>query len=223
MQPLVLAAADFDPIQVVIIVLFVIGGFFKWLWENWQARRGADSPPPASPDPEEQRLREEAWRKQTAQPPRTPPPAPASDSWAELRKAWNELKEAAQRTQEPAAPPHRPPAQPPPLRQPPAPPARRGSVRETLTHAEDRLAATRAAPRDRSSVAQSAPAVVPVPVPAAVLVPVRPPVVEQRAPSPFLAALQNLRGNPALMRQAIVLHEVLGPPKALQSSSDAAI
>lgn len=216
MPSVFLAAGDFDPIQIAIVVLFVIGGFIKWVWENWQAKR-EDDRRGKTVDPEEKRLRDEAWRRQTGQARRaTPPPVPAPDTWGELRKAWNELKEAARQSQEPASPPVTSrPVGPPPLRQtrpqPEPPPPRRGSVRATLTAAEAKLAA---------AAAERAPAAV-APTPAVLSQPAT--VVEQRPASPFLISLQNLRGNPALMRQAIVMHEVLGPPKALQSSGDAAI
>jgi hypothetical protein len=39
----------------------------------------------------------------------------------------------------------------------------------------------------------------------------------------ILALMHNLRRDPALMRQAILMQEVLGPPKALQNSGDLAI
>ena len=94
MHPL-LSSSDLDPFQVVIIIIAVFAGFVKWLWENWQQQR--DAKPVQPPDPEEQRLREAAWRKQTGQtsaPPHTPPVAAPTPS-DELRKAWKELQETA--------------------------------------------------------------------------------------------------------------------------------
>lgn len=210
MPSLMLAAADMDPMQIAIIVVFVVAGFLKWLWENWQIKRDAAQRDAVPPDPEEQRLREEAWRRQTGQAPQARPPSPASPSaWDELRKAWNELKETARQAPAPAASPPAParPSRPPPLRQPEPP--RRGSVRATLTEAEARLAATRGA--------AAPPPAQPMQVSAAAESIARP------AESVYLTGLHHLRRDPMLMRQAIVLREVLGPPKALQSSSDAAI
>ena len=211
MHPLLLSS-DVDPFQVAIIVIAVLAGFVKWLWETFQQKTGAAPAPP--PDPEEQRLREAAWRKQTGQPSAAPPrPAPvaAPSAWDELRKAWKELQDVAKSSQAPA-PPRRPQPQvqrqqpqrplPPPQpaqRQPP--PAR----------------ATAAAPVELSSVAAvKTPAVKDEP----------PAVVPSKPAAPagsILASLRQLRQDPALMRQAILMQEILGPPKALQSSRDLAI
>jgi len=60
----------------------------------------------------------------------------------------------------------------------------------------------------------------PAPAFSAVAAPVVP---KASAPAPaggLLSSLQNLRRDPALMRQAILMQEILGPPKALQSSGD---
>ena len=56
-MPPLLLSSEFDPFQVAIIVIAVLVGFVKWLWENWQMKQGIAPPPP--PDPEEQRLRDE--------------------------------------------------------------------------------------------------------------------------------------------------------------------
>jgi len=202
MHPLLLSS-DFDPFQVAIIVIAVLAGFVKWLWENWQMRQGVAPAPP--PNPEEQRLREAAWRKQTGQTSAAPPPLPPvvpPSPWEELRKAWKELQEAAKSSQAPARPLL--PRTPPPLRQqqPQRQPAR-------------------------------APAPRPAPAPGVEAVPK--PVVAADAPVPVvgsstvvpagsvLTTLRQLRRDPALMRQAILMQEILGPPKALQSSRDFAI
>ena len=101
MHPLLLSS-DFDPFQVAIIVIAVLAGFVKWLWETWQQKTGAMPAPP--PDPEEQRLREAAWRKQTGQTSAKPPlpPVAVPSAWDELRKAWKELQETVQQPQAPA-------------------------------------------------------------------------------------------------------------------------
>lgn len=194
MHPL-LMSSGFDPFQIAIIVIFVIGGFLKWLWENWMQNRAAPRqvPPPTA---EEQRLRDDAWRRQTGQlrPPPIPQPAssPVSSPWSEVRKAWAEIKEAARQSQMPSRPTQRhrvaqvPQASPPPAKALP-PPAE--------------FAKTTSIPSSAAS----------------------PPVV-MRAPSgALLLSLQNLRHESALMRQAILMREVLGPPKALQTSTDPSI
>ena len=197
MHPLLLSS-DFDPFQMAIIVIAVLAGFVKWLWENWTQKTSAPPPPP---DPEEQRRREAAWRKQTGQPSAPPalPPVVTPNAWDELRKAWKELQDTAK----PAPAPSRP-AQtrtPPPQRQQ-QPPRQQQPAR---------------APAPLPTVAAvQAPAVVSAP----------PAVVTSTSSAPqgaILANLRQMRRDPALMRQAILMQEILGPPKALQSSHDLAI
>jgi FtsZ-interacting cell division protein ZipA len=214
MHPLLLSS-DVDPFQVAIIVIAVLAGFVKWLWETWQQKTGAAPAPP--PDPEEQRLREAAWRKQTGQSSAAPPrPAPvaAPSAWDELRKAWKELQETAKSSQAPAQPRRQlPPAQrQQPQRPPPPLPAQRQQAQ-----------------RQRQQPARTA-AAVEVPTLAAVKAPpvtAEPPAVVLSKPAApagsILANLRQLRQDPALMRQAILMQEILGPPKALQSSRDLAI
>jgi len=228
-MPPLLAASDFDPFQIAIIGIALLASFLKWLWENWRTKSDAAQRDFTPPDPEEQRLRDEAWRRQMGQGSGTPvPPQPtqhrpsappvASSSWDELRKAWNELKDAARQGQN--QPPLRPTAPVEPLRQPQArqqPPPRRGSVAATLSAAEAKLAAARdaATAAEAKLAAQSSSAAASF---------AATPVVERRGGNStvFLGGLQNLRHDPALLRQAILLHEILGPPKALQSSTDPA-
>ncbi|MCB1275800.1 hypothetical protein [Prosthecobacter sp.] len=204
MQPF-LMSSDFDPMQVAIIVIALIAGFVKWLWETWQQSRSQARPAP--PTPEEQRLREAAWRKQTGRPAGPPPipPTAAPSAWDELRKAWHELQETAKQTQSPAQPPART------SRPPPVPQQARRQVRAEV-------------PR---------PAAVPVPV-VQVSVPETPSISSppatvlsrEKAVAPegsILSLMHSLRRDPSLMRQAILMQEILGPPKALQNSGDLAI
>jgi hypothetical protein len=205
-MPPLLLSSDFDPMQMAIIVIAVLAGFVKWLWESWQQKSTAR--PAAPTDPEEQRLREATWRKQTGQssaPPHTHPVA-APSPWEELRKAWSELKETAKSSQ--------PPARQAQSRPPPPLPAQRQISRQQQPTRQQSARAP--APPVATVVAAQAPAVVSTP----------PAVVTSRAAAPAgsaLAALRHLRHDPALMRQAILLQEILGPPKALQSSGDLAI
>ncbi|HEY1050181.1 MAG TPA: hypothetical protein VGE39_10515 [Prosthecobacter sp.] len=222
-----LAASDFDPFQGAIIVIALLAGFIKWLWENWRAKSDAAQRDYTPQDPDELRRREEAWQRQVGQgqgQPQPPPPqrrAPpvAPSAWDELRKAWDELKETARQSQNPQQPPPqplRPQPSAPPQRQPYSQPQqkqpKRHSVGADLAAAESRLAATRAAAEAASAAAAERRA------------PSAPPVVERRSgpTSALLGTLQNLRHDPVLLRQAVLLHEILGPPKALQSSTDPA-
>ena len=201
MHPLLLSS-DFDPFQAAIIVIAVLAGFVKWLWENWQMKQGGATVPP--PDPEEQRLREAAWRKQTGQA-SAPPPVPqvvTPSAWDELRKAWKELQETVRPAQAPARPAQ--PRTPPPLPQ-----------RQQAPQRQQQPA--------RAPAPQPAVTVAAAQIPAAVS---SPPVVLSKEAAPagsVLATLRHLRRDPALMRQAILMQEILGPPKALQSSNDFAI
>lgn len=201
MHPLLLSS-DFDPFQVAIIVIAVLAGFVKWLWETWQQKTGAVPAPP--PDPEEQRLREAAWRKQTGQSSAAPPrPAPvaAPSAWDELRKAWKELQETAKSSQSPAQPRRQPP---PAQRQQPQRQRQQQPARTEAPEPVPTVAAFKA-----PAVAAELPAVV---------------TTKPAAPAgSILAHLRQLRQDPALMRQAILMQEILGPPKALQSSRDLAI
>ncbi len=190
---------DFDPFQIAIIVIFVLASFIKWLWENWQLKRDTSKRDQPT-DPEEQRLREAAWRKQTGQSGGQPPPIPpvvAASPWEELRKAWKELQEAAKPA--PPAPVARP------ARSAPPPP----------------LASQQRAQPVRSP---AAPASVVASTPASAAVAKETYFPQQKTTTvSVLAALHNLRRDPALMRQAILMQEILGPPKALQTSGDLAI
>jgi hypothetical protein len=202
MQPFLMRGTDFDPFQIAIVVIFVLASFIKWLWENWQLKNEA-SKRDLPLDPEEQRLREAAWRKQTGQSGDSPPPIPpvvAASPWDELRKAWKELQEAAKPT-------------PPPI------PAARPSQSAAPPQASQ--------PRPQSVRSQIQP---PPPPLATVVSTPTPAVVAKEAYYPqqktttvsVLAAVRHLRSDPALMRQAILMQEILGPPKALQTSADLA-
>lgn len=229
MPTLLLAASDFDPFQGAIIVIALLAGFIKWIWENWRMKNDAAQRDFTPPDPEEVRRREEAWQRQVGQgsgPPQAPAPPPPPQrraaeppsAWDELRKAWNELKEAAKQSQNPGhpqpppRPQQRPQPAPPPQRQPYSQPPKRGSVGADLAAAEAKLAASREAAASASAAAAEWRA------------PSAPPMVERRSGpgSALLGTLQNLRHDPALLQQAVLLHEILGPPKALQSSTDPA-
>jgi len=181
-----LLRGDFDPFQIAVVVLFLLGSFIKWLWENWQAKRGGMQPEFEEEDPVEN-----VRRPQPSSPPPLTPAAPSPlDEW---RRAWKEIQETAK----PAAPPQ------PALRSAVPPPLRQQQSRPEPTPSRATAAAAQpAAPPPQSE-----------PVPAS----------ERMGGNPLLNSLLQLRRDPALMRQAILMQEVLGPPKALQTSADPAI
>ena len=223
-MPPLLLSSDFDPFQVAIIVIAVLASFVKWLWENWQQKQGAVPAP--TPDPEEQLLREAAWRKQTGQDASPPPipPVAAPSAWDELRKAWKELQETARSAQAPARPTQ--PQTPPPLPQRQQVPRTQGQPRrQPQPQRQEQPYGRPHTPRQPvrtpaplpTSTATANPALAAVAAPA---------IAQPKSPAPVgsvLATLRSLRRDPAMMRQAILMHEILGPPKALQSSTDFAI
>ena len=177
--------AEVDTFQVAIIVLAVIFSFLKWLWEQWTGNKLQIPEESEEPDRTEElrrRLQEQARRRAAAapQPPPIPasPPPVASTPLDEMRKAWREVREAAQAQKQ----------KPPPVR---------------------------AAQRQQPPV-QKVADVVQTPLPASAAPVTPPPVVQTTPPNAMLTSLRSLRHDPAAMRRAIVLGEVLGPPKALQ-------
>jgi len=168
--------AEVDYFQVAIIVLAVVFSFVKWLWEQWTGNKTTMS------DYDEQPETPSAPPRRAASSPPPLPPSPplvAAAPWEDLRKAWREVREAAQAQKQ----------TPPPV-----------------------PAASRRQAAQRKPVEAPPPA-----MPARVVVQTAPPpeVVQTTPPSAMLASLRSLRHDPAAMRRAIVLGEVLGPPKAL--------
>ena len=102
--------------------------------------------------------------------------------WEEIRKAWKDVREAAQAQKQ---------------QQPPA-----------LNAAQKRQMAS------RKPAPPPPPVQVPAPAPV-VVAPTSPAFVQKGIESPMMASLRSLRHDSAAMRRAIVLGEVLGPPKAL--------
>lgn len=197
---------DIDWGQVTFLILFVVVGFFRWLGNLIQQQKEAKERPKVL-TPEERAMRDAAWRRQTGSAPNPTPPAsptsttPPPDPLAELKELFKQIKEANQ-------PPPRPTQPPPPL------PVNPGSPN-----------ASRAPQRQMP---------VPPPVPA---IP-----KQAMAPTPAVAfptsssidrsfteavahrdrrtadRLKRLRTDlrsPLSLRRAIVIREILGPPKAL--------
>ncbi len=192
--------AEIDLLQIVIIVIAMVGGFFQWLWGLLQQGKQNSE---RELSPEEKQLREEAWRKQT-QPaesrPTTPPPVPpfGGDPWQDYRDLFKKVRDVVEKpTPAPAPKAQEKPQRPRPHTvraelHPPAPPP---VVRDVPFPASSQMAAPLASAPKKA-------------IPGA---------------SPAQADVHGLAGlllNASSLRQAFMLREILGPPKALQSSSD---
>ncbi len=118
-------------------------------------------------------------------------------------------------------------ASPPPLPStpPPVPAAPWEEIRKAWKEVRETAKAQNQKPTPPISAAQkrqleSRKPVVPSPPPVlapapVVTAPTSPAFVQKGIESPMMASLRSLRHDPAAMRRAIVLGEVLGPPKAL--------
>ncbi len=185
--------AEVDGFQIAIIVLAVVFGFIKWLWEQWSGKKSEELPERLEQEEVDRQLREAAWRQQTGQntpPLPAPPPPPANPTpspWQEIRKVWQDARQAAEQQSKPAPAQPRPPAQKP--RQP-APASMKTAASAPAVAMPEIVV--------KPQTASSAPA-----------------VVSRPAAGAMLESLRALRTDPAAMRRAIVLSEVLGPPKAL--------
>lgn len=185
--------AEVDGFQIAIIVLAVVFGFIKWLWEQWSGKKSEELPERLEQEEVDRQLREAAWRQQTGQntpPLPAPPPPPANPTpspWQEIRKVWQEARQGAEQQSKPAPAQSRPSAQKP--RQPAPASMKTAAPAPAVAMPEIVL---------KPQTASSAPA-----------------VVSRPAAGAMLESLRALRTDPAAMRRAIVLGEVLGPPKAL--------
>jgi len=197
---------DIDWGQVIFLALVVIVGFVRWVGNLIAQQKEAKAR--AALSPEEIALREAAWRRQVGldeeeeeerdfTPTPTPrPTAPTADPFRELKDLFEQLKEP---------PPAPPPPIPPTRRIPPPLPVQR-----------------QAAPPSRPPV--PAPKVfVPTPTQA---FPTSHHVHRQfteavahrdRPVSAKLTGLRRELATPKALRQAILIREVLGPPKALRA------
>lgn len=204
--------AEIDPIQIAIIVIAMGVGFVQWLWGLIKQTQEEKNRQNTSLSPEERAAREQAWRDQIdgqkqghPSPTATPPPA---DPWGNVKDIFEKIKEEARKAQEqqnqPPARPQRPqtaPAQS--VRQQPAPPPlpRKAKAPEPAAQPIAPAMATRSqslAASDMDSQGLRS--------------------RRDQDPKGLLAFLQT----PNALQQAVLLKEVLGSPKALQSSQDSA-
>lgn len=218
--------AEIDPIQIIIIVIAMGAGFVQWLWGLIkQGKDEAERRNAAPLSDEDRETREQAWQQQmkpagspNRPSPKTPPPV--QDPWATVKDVFEQIKEESRKAQNPGLPPPVPqrPATPPPSRQRTRPGTVRADVRPAPTPP----------PIPADPFPETAKATTPATPPVFFASPPTPPLLK---PAPLLASsrstpelsgLRQLLQTPDTLRQAVLLREILGPPKALQSSGDSA-
>lgn len=197
---------DIDWGQVTFLILFVVVGFVRWLGNLIQQQKEAKERPTLL-TPEERALREAAWRQQTGQgPSTTPKPAPTStapppDPFSELKDLFKQLKETSQSTPRPGP---LPPALPsrttsPAPHQRPQPQRPTTSPTPALSRPEPVPTLASAFPTsnfvDRSFTEAVAHR-------------------DRRTADSLMRLRMDLR-SPLALRRAVVIREILGPPKAL--------
>jgi hypothetical protein len=197
---------DIDWGQVVFLILFVVVGFIRWLGNLIQQQKEAKERPDVL-TPEQRALREAAWRRQTGRDnPVDPAPAPTStqlppDPLSELKEFLKQLKQevnppprpASRRSPVPQSPPSLPPlmAQPPQHSLPPPIPVTAQVSQEMDTNKVFPTSAS-VARSFTEAVAHR----------------------DRRTAGSLMRLRRDLR-SPASLRRAIVIREILGPPKSL--------
>ncbi len=186
---------DFDFGKVAFIVIAMIAAFVQWVWKGIQESRERKKFEQEA-SPEHRTLREVSRDKQVLLSERHLPesrPAPPVVPPATLRGAFEQIKEELRKAQELAKP---------------APPPLPGST-------------PRRTPPPAVGRAMPSPAPLSPSPPLAKIAPEALARVEPAASSrDDFAGLRMLLMEPKALRNAVLLREILGPPKALQSSSD---
>ncbi len=207
--------AEIDLVQIIIVVIAMLGGFIQWLWNLiQQAKADAEKRREVPLSPEEKALREEAWRRQVmtdgqVRPSPKASPSPVNDPFASVRDVFEQVKKELAEAQKQTSPPSPRPERPSMVR--PTPPQKTGSVRNEFTVPPKNDAPAPVAPVTVTGSMASA-----IPQGQAY-------AVTRATPDGTHSrrhAWQSLLGNPEALRDAFVLKEVLGAPKALQSVSD---
>lgn len=201
--------ADIDWGQVIFLALVVIVGFVRWVGNLIEQQKEAKAR--ANLSPEELAMREAAWRKQVgmdeAERPANPPtPAPTPpDPFRELKDLFEQLREPTP-APAPKPPPLRRAPTPPPLstaprpyvQAPPPPPLRPvGVTKQVFVPTPTRAFPTSSSVQRTFTEAAKA--------------------GSQRPTSAKLTNLRRELATPKALRQAILIREVLGPPKALRT------
>ena len=185
--------ADIDWGQVIFLILVVIVGFFRWLGELIQQRKEA----------RERQLQNERPLTRAPGPPPAPRPArpltPAEDPFREFKDLFEQLRPPA--PQAPPAPPQRP--APPPL-----PPG-------TLTRQRQPLPAPPAPHRKPPAPAAAVPQAATQPRLASAYTQEIHSQNEGRTSRRLRELRRDLR-SPEALRQAVLVREILGAPRALR-------
>ncbi len=194
---------DIDWGQVIFLALVVIVGFVRWVGNLIAQQKEAKAR--ANLSPEEIALREAAWRRQVGldqeEEDRDFSPAPPSRPTAPTPYPFRELKDLFEQLKEPTPAPTPPPPQrlPPPLpvhrRAAPPPPTPPPAPKVFVP------TPTQAFPSSHHVHRQFTEAV----------------AHRDRPVSAKLTGLRRELATPKALRQAILIREVLGPPKALRT------
>ena len=192
---------DIDWGQVIFLILFVVVGFVRWLGNLMEQRKEAKER--ASLSPEELARREAAWRRQVGQD-ENPPPLPTPTSTQPPPDPFRQFKELIEQLQTPEQPPKRPSTPPPPVQRPLTPPPipqRAATVAPAPPQAAPITANFEKAFPTSSSVNRSFTEAI---------------AHRERGTADSLRSLRKSLRNPEALRQAFVVREILGPPKALE-------
>ncbi len=194
---------DTDWGQVIFLILVVVVGFIRWVANLIQQQKEAKER--ASLSPEELARREAAWRRQIGEEEEAPV---EKDPFQELKDLFEQIKE-----------PQRPAPAPPSLPKPPPP-----ALRPASAAPPPLPAAVPASPPPQPSSAAAAAAARAYSLPASsgsvnrAFSEARPP--EKRGRSGQAAAsLRRELASPRALRQAVLMREILGPPKALREGA----
>ncbi len=190
--------AEVDPIQIAIIVIAMLGGFVQWLWGLFkqgqeEAARKRTSPPNA----EEAKLREAAWKRQIESSGAPPPLRPSPKSTSPVNDPWATVRDVFEQIKKDVIETQSPK---PPFSSPPLTRTQPSKVRAEIQPAPQTPSVVETKPIEASTV----------------------PVLQTGPKNEGLTFLRGLLNSQASIRQAVLMREILGPPKALQSSGDSA-
>jgi hypothetical protein len=190
--------AEVDPIQIAIIVIAMLGGFVQWLWGLFkQGQEEAARKRTSPPNIEEAKLREAAWKRQVESSGTPPPLRPSPKSTSPVNDPWATVRDVFEQIKKDVIETQSPK---PPLSSPPLTRARSSKVRAEIQSAPKTPIVVETKPIVASTV----------------------PVLQTSPKNEELTFLRGILNSQASIRQAVLMREILGPPKALQSSGDSA-